>query len=278
MKNAELRQLIFDEITKLGFKITNVTHPDGYFICDYGKDSVTHFYLKGHRIFKHWRFGLWVEEQYFEPEYVEKCKTEYNMKPEDMKVIQLFAQYDTQIDKFKPSRSALCLHWDLDDINRYLEGKPFYTWQLESMLKFMCKHPFLAYEEFCGDYAGYYSGSFLWNFIKYESKYKFKKIRNLINKIIWVPYTKTKCILAKRSKVINKIKLINFEKENPGWSTNYLYRIDIEFKEEVTEKQIDRWLNFWFHRSKYGKYNYSDHIIEVVDITQVGSNEVWYMG
>lgn len=197
MKNSELRQLVFDKIESLGFKITNVTHPDGYFICDYGEDSVTHFYLKGHFMSRHWRFGLWVEEKYFDPEYIEKCKSEYNMKEKDMHVIQLFAQWDTQIDKFKPSRSALCLSWDLDDINQFVDGNDkdyqgnSYTFnKIEQLLGFMYKHPLLAYEEFCGEYAGYYNGSFLSSFVKYESYYYWKKIKKTLLTAYWASLDK----------------------------------------------------------------------------------------
>ena len=277
MKNSELRQLVFDKIESLGYKITNVTHPDGYFICDYGEDSVTHFYLKGHFISKHWKFGLWVEEKYFDSKYVEKCKTEYNMKDEDMHVIQLFAQYDTCIDKFKPTRSALCLSWDLDNIRKFINKEDMnyknesYTFnQIEVMLKFMCRHPLLAYNEFCGEYVGYYSGSFLWNFIKYESYDKRKKVKKALLTAYWLPWTKFKCWLAAKDPCIHELKLEDFEKENPGWSTSYLYEVQYVFTEEATYEQECAWLNKWWHRDDYGKFDCYDHIIHVDCCRKVG--------
>lgn len=284
MKNVELRQLVFDKIEALGYKIKNVTHPDGYFICDMGKDSVTHFRLKGHFMSKHWLFGLWVEEDYLDPKYVEKCDTEYQMRKEDMHVIQLFAQYDTCIDKFKPSRSALCLQWDMNDIENYLNetdknylGESYTFNKIKSMLGFMCKHPLLAYDEFCGEYAGYKNGSFLWDFIKYEYLHKWRVFKKYFNVAIWAPYTKVKCIISSFSKVINNIEFLNFEKENPGLSTSYLYEVNIRFKESATDEQMDKWLDFWWHRKKYGKHGYYDYVVEINDITKVGTDEIWFI-
>lgn len=43
MDNKFLVDLVFEQIEKLGFKIVDVAHPDGYFIFEGEKDSVTHF-------------------------------------------------------------------------------------------------------------------------------------------------------------------------------------------------------------------------------------------
>ena len=86
--------------------------------------------------------------------------------------------------------------------------------QIEVMLKFMCKHPLLAYNEFCGEYVGYYSGSFLWNFIKYESYDKRKKVKKALLTAYWLPWTKFKCWLAAKDPCIYELKLEDFEKEN----------------------------------------------------------------
>lgn len=278
MTNYELRQLIFDKIESLGYKIKNVVNPDGYFIIDMGKDSVTHFNLKGKNISKHWKFGLWCEEKYFDPEYFKKCKDEYNMKENDIKAIQLFAQWDTNIDKFKPSRSALCLSWSVNDIKRFCENKEndyFMFSGIERMLGFMRKHPLMAYEEFCGEYAGYYNDSFILNFLKYEGLNKWNFIKRLVLRSIWVPYTKAKCSLLKHNKMIDDVECFSFE-EKYNLSTSYQYEVNIRFKENVSDEEMLNIMNFWWHKKNYGNCGYYDYIIAVNRITQVGSDESLY--
>lgn len=279
MTNSELRDIVFNKIKEFGFKIYNVENVDGYFICDMGKDSVTHFRLKGKGMWKHWKFGLWLNENYMLEEELCKVKEmhengEYGKEP---KVIQLFAQHDTWIDKFKPSRSALLFKLDAEDINNFINKKDkniygeSYTFNnLKTMLKMMCRHPFICYNEYCGEYVGYTDKSFILEYIKYETKDRLNKLNKIFKLGIFLPYTKIKIALCKHSKIIHSIELYDFEKENEGWSTDYLYQPRITFNENVTEKQMCKWLDFWWKKEKYGKFGYYDYIIELSWFSQVG--------
>lgn len=278
MNNAELREVIFNKIKSLGFKIKNIENVDGYFILEMGKDSVTHFRLKGHGMWKHWKFGLWCDDKYFNEEYVNEYKTKYNIKESDMNVIQLFAQYDKNIDKFKPTRSALCVSFSLEDFkdnDNFDIDKTLGSYEIEHMLKFMCKHPFMAYEEFCGDYAGFYSGSFIKSYLRNRIIDFKNKAREKVSEYFWLPYTKIKCWFAKKNKIVDKIELIKFSDKMKGWSTNYLYEVNINFVQEATEEEINRWLIYWFHKKNYGKYKYYEYVIEVNNISQIGCDTVW---
>lgn len=266
LTNKFLADLIFDQLYVLGYTPYKVEHPDGYFIFEGAKDSVTHFRLKGHGMWSHWKFGLWCSEEYTSDEEIAAMKERHEKGDydNDHKVIQLFAQYDTNIDKFKPSRSSLCVSYTADDILNYIKGELKYLFtNLENMLGMMCRHPLMCYAEFCGHYAGYYKGSFLLEFLKYEGKDKLDTVKEKLLQAWWVPYTKIKIALCKHSKTIHSIEWHDFEKECPGWSTDYLYEVRFTFAEKATEEQEQKWLNFWWHRDRYGKYGYYDTIIKV---------------
>lgn len=278
MTNLDLVNLVFDQIKSMGFKIKDITHPDGYFIFEGEKDSVTHFRLSGHGMWKKWKFGLWVHSEYTTEEKLEELKQKREAGKlkwgEEPKVIQLFAQYETNIDKFKPSASSLLVEYDAEHVIDVLNNKYKYPWcQMESMLKMMYKHPFMCYDGFCGEYAGYRGESFFWNFIKYETEDKIRNLREALNIAFWYPYTKIKCYFARKDKCIHSLEIYDFEKENPGWSTSYLYEIRITFTEAATEDEECKWLNKWFHKRKYGKYGYFDNVISIDSFRKVGMDE-----
>lgn len=275
MTNAELRELVFNKIKSLGFKICDVTHPDGYFIFEMGDDSVTHFRLKGHGIWRKWKFGLWIHQENMTEEAITEMKQKRDSGElkygEEPKVIQIFAQYETNIDKFKPSRSALCVEYDAEQVQDLIDEKYETGWyKLEGMLQMMYRHPFMCYEDYCGAYVGYYTHSFFLQFLKYEFINKFRATKKRVLISWWYPYTVVKCAIAKRSKIVHSIEIENFEKENPGWSTDYLYRVCITFIQEATSKEECAWLDRWFKKEHYGKLAFYDYVVEVGWFRKIG--------
>ena len=258
-KNHEIAEFVFDAMRKFSFKPYDIEYGNGYFLFDMGDDSVVHFRVKG--VWKHWKFGMWVHSEYLS----EDClKEEAERKPdwrEGNKVVQIFAQYDTQIDKFKPSRSELLVEYEAREWKDIVEKYKMY--ELMDMLKMMRQHPFMCYNGFCGERPGYWYGSFVLNFIKYESYEIVSNIKKGIAIGFWYPYTRLKCALAKRSKCISELCLYDFEKENPGWSTDYRYGVRITFAADATESDEVSWLNRWFRKLKYGQYAQWDYAIEV---------------
>ena len=97
----------------------------------------------------------------------------------------------------------MCVKYYASEWNKHIDGtykSPW--WKIEKMLGMMKRHPLMCYAEFCGEYTWYYNGSFLAEFIKYESKDKISKIRESINTAFWLPYTKLKIFLSQKSNVI----------------------------------------------------------------------------
>lgn len=259
-QNRKIAEYMFEVIRNFGFEPYDIEYGNGYFVFDRGEDSVIHFRVKG--VWKRWKFGMWVNSEYLEEKYREEEK---NRKYEDYyKVVQIFAQHDTWIDKFKPSRSSLCVEYDACDWEGRINGTYKYPFiRLGDMLKMMQRHPFMCYAEFCGDNAGYYSGSFLAEYIKYETKDKIRALKEKSAVAIWYPWTKLKCYFARKAKCISELTIYDFEKENPGWSTSYKYEVRVKFAKDSTEEEEIKWLDKWFHRWKYGKYGYYDYVVEL---------------
>ena len=260
VSNKEIAQTILSQIESFGYKPYDVTYGDGYFIFNMGDHSVVHFRLKG--VWRHWKFGMWIQSKYLSSsDPVSDNSQPYERIP---KVVQVFCQYDTQIDKFKPSRSDLL--WELT-ANQYKEiGQyPYLLAGLKRMLDMVRRHPLLCYNGLCGSTYHYYSDqSFLLEFIKEETAEYFQKLRHAFAYAWCVPYTYTKCWLAQKAKCVHHIEVHNFEKENPGFRTNHLLEVNIFFSEHSSEEQERKWLSFWFKKGSYGKFDYYDYITRVM--------------
>ena len=204
MTNKEMTEKIFYFIKSIGFKIFDIDNVDGYFISDYGKDSVTHFKLKGHHMWRHWKFAIWCFEEYSNENDRIMYKQKYNTDPT---ICYVFAQHDTLIDKFKPSRSALCVSFTYEEMCDFLNGKyDCIDIDLQKMLQMMCKHPLMCYNDFCGKYATYTDECFIKNFSYCECiRIKDNLVKN-IKKVAVLPWIKLKTKLASMDKCNVKIQ------------------------------------------------------------------------
>lgn len=225
MNNTEIKTKILNKLNELGFKLHHINNVDNYFIMEGDKDSITHFYIKG---LSHWKFGLWIN-------CTDKEDCTY-----------LFTQYDTQIDKFKPSRSHFCVELSENDI------KNGYSYQIKSMIKHIKRHPMIAYNESeCGHYC---ESSYLLRFIKNELIDT--RLDNIISKLVVnksLLWLKFKMLFIKRSKIVQGMSVSDFEKKCSGWTTSERYKINIKFTENSTDEKEIKLLNFWFHHTEYGK-------------------------
>lgn len=274
MTNREIAELVFEIIRSYGFKPYDIQYGNGYFIFDRGVDSVVHFRVKG--VSKHWKFGMWVNAEYLDEEERKRILKEYPDEEKNFKVLQLFAQYDTCIDKFKPSCSELLIEEKYSDWHWVVENKSIF--ELDTMLKMMKRHPLMCYVGQCGDHAGYYDGSFLKTFIENESYDKMKKFEKAVKRGFWAPYTKIKCDIARKDKCISELSFVDFEKKNPSWSTSYLYEVNVKFTEAATDEEEVNWLNKWFKKDKYGKFDAFDHVVELQLLTKEGREGCYSYG
>ena len=255
MTNKEIAELMFSKMRKFGFTPYDIEYGNGYFLFEMGKDSVVHFKIK--EVWKNWKFGMWIDSKKLNDYNEEENEnTPYEDEPN---VVQLFCQHEHLLDKFKPSRSALCVNYKPTDFTH-----DWSDYMIDDMLKMIKYHPIMCWNEFCGDHAGYYdSRSFLLPFLGYETKYLLGELNKNFKTVFWLNYTKVKLFLMKKfSKVLYDVELYDFEKENKGWSTNYLYKIKLTFNDVDANKFCD-FYDFWFKRAKYGKFDICDWVIEL---------------
>lgn len=258
MTNREIAEKIFEQLKENGFKAYNVSYGDSYFIFQGKPDSVVHFRLKG--VDKHWKFGMWLKAEELDKE--EDPET----KEEPTHIVRFFCQWDRNIDKFKPSASSLLVEIDKASFDYEMKD----CFDIVHMVKFIKKHKLLAYAGFCGQYAGYYAGNFLREYISTEWHHKKEKIKKAFALSWALPLTKCKIYFAKKSKIVKTLELHNFQKENPGWSTSYLYSVNASFKKDADEEAIAKWVFRWFPRRNYGKFGYYDYVISAIDFSQEG--------
>lgn len=225
LSTNEISKFILDKLSNVKFKIIDINYHSSYFIFDRYPNSNIHFKIKG---VPRWKFGLWIDE---------------GAKDED-KMVSIFAQHESNIDKFKPSRSALCEEYTKDEFENILEND-LDLFSVKEMINFIKKHPFIAY------YGENYSGSYFWNYIENETYVLLRKIKNKLDKAYEDLYeqklTELKIKIAKKNKHISELKMIKtFE-----FNDRRKYDIICKFNEKATEKQEARFLDFWFKKDKY---------------------------
>lgn len=81
IKNKARCDACLKQIQQAGFKILQKTYKNGYFLFDFGENSVCHFKLKA---IPDWRFGIWLDSD---------------------GTYEIFGDHRDLIDKFKPSRT-----------------------------------------------------------------------------------------------------------------------------------------------------------------------------
>lgn len=115
---------IFSEINNtshiIKFTFEDIEYLDGYFIFGKGTNSVVHFHIKET---PGWKYGIWFD--------ADEKTTNINYK--------WFAQYEENIDKFKPSASVI----SYDGV--VCNEQPSGVWKVLNNIKFIAEHPELAF-------------------------------------------------------------------------------------------------------------------------------------
>lgn len=124
-------ELVFQELkNECGdLNITDVEYLDGYFIFGRGTNSVIHFHISET---PGWKYGIW-----WEPIEDENTGRPYT----DMIHCSIFAQYEEEIDKFKPSASMVCEEFTLD----FKYPSTSRLWAFADDIKFIRDEPYLAF-------------------------------------------------------------------------------------------------------------------------------------
>ena len=152
LSNKELIENAFKQIEQeTGFHIIDKKYLDGYFVFTGSKDSVCHFRIKE---IPRFLFGVWTIDHFDNiKEQINEGKTTWAdiYRIDSKSDLVFFAQYERELDKFKPSRSGFVAgayriayesNFNSDEI-RYIE-----EWEMRELidiLRYMKKHPIKSY-------------------------------------------------------------------------------------------------------------------------------------
>lgn len=143
--NKAVASTVFEALSQQGVKVRDVKDMCGYFIFAFGLGSVYHFHVKG--LSNNWKFGMWINP--LKPLF----STENNDCDLDKPFVQLFCQRKEMIDKFKPSRSDMLVEMSYRDWKYAMDGNmiqlEWFADDVSRMVKFIHKHPILAYDGYC---------------------------------------------------------------------------------------------------------------------------------
>ena len=133
--NRKIANSVFNVLRKEGLIPVDVQFGNGYFIFEYGEDSVVHFHIKG---VKNWKFGMWIDTSIGD-------------------VVQVFAQNEMWIDKFKPSRSVFSENISkktLKNVARHKDSAQCAYIKVVEMIMHIKNNPHIAtiQDYYCGMY------------------------------------------------------------------------------------------------------------------------------
>ena len=249
MTNAEIAQKVFDYLKTINYKPYSLEYPWKRYDEDDNpcgiEDSMLWFRCK--RVSHHWRFGMWIYTGV-------KDSNGNQYEP----ILQIFAQWDNMIDKFKPTRSALLVSFTTEQLNEDNMSNELY--RLGEMLHMMRRHPLLCFYGFCGEMIGFSSESFLWYFLKHEVEYYLTRAKVFFLSAVWYPYGKILAGRANRCDCVYSCEIYNHEKRYNGMRAECIYEIQCIFKENAKKEEMQRVVSI-FNKGQFGKYNHGSNCI-----------------
>lgn len=246
LNKKEFIEQIFNEIEEESnnqLKIINKVFGNGYYVFEFGENSVCHFKIKG---LKRWQFGLWIRED------------------NENYVVDLFGEHEDYIDKFKPTATKIKYEFKCKNEND--------LWQCDDFINELMRikqHPYVikhCYYDIFENYLIFLLSEFFYYRIKIHL-IKFKK------------YSLTKlylnCIKIIYKLRFKKLDINVYDKRETGWNVyppfdfniyydkcieDELYNIysSIEGKEKTW--LIPKWVRYNIHvnhlRNKNDKHGF----------------------
>lgn len=244
MTNKEIVKKVLSKVEDAeSIELVDRKFCDGYYIFEFGDDSVCHFRVKG---LKCWLFGVWCNE------------TE---NPDEYK-ISLFGEHENYIDKFKPTRTDISYQFILDSntidnlINDDLYVSEIY--QFSEQLSNIKKHPHIQ------EFVIYAPQD---NFIRYHlSKFLYYNIKKPIKEFFEIKVAKWYLMFLKKWYIFRFKKPSNnfnvsIEDLGEGWLPRYqLYNYYDGIEDEDIDKIYWKIKKSWKRVPKFVKQNcYCEH-------------------
>ena len=249
LSKTKIKEDIFKELEENGFTVINPEVGNGYFLFDFGKNSVVHFQIKEIR---GWKFGIWIRKDDEKNEFL----------------VNLFGDKINWIDKFKPTAVPLTTEERLPYVytkeNKCSYSEPgLIVWHVMSKLQRLKKNRLIAEYGLSGTYDGFWEH--LWSEFTYydiqepiEDFYEKSVVGKIYKVALWFLGLKYHKYIVVRDMIdgwTGKLKVY------PRYDTGVEYRPGLP---EETVKKIwyeieDSWLvKFLNKHSNFSQYSDSE--------------------
>ena len=227
MNKPKIKNLIFKELRERGLEPIDVAVGNGYYLFDFGEDSVVHFKIKGIR---NWKFAIWIQDSDDNTEYL----------------VWIFGNKRNWIDKFKPSASPISsdklrLPHEYTEKNQHdYETPDWAVWDVLDQIIRLKKNRRIAEYGLRHSDEGFLEwlySEFMWYDVKKPLQYFYEnKIIPILYKLVlrWMGFYYGKYIVPR--KLIDQNEIFKNCTVSPRWRTG------IEYKEGVSE---DDRFNLW---------------------------------
>ena len=232
-----IREGVFKYFAEYGLYVTNVNLGNGYFLFDFGKDSVVHFQIKGIR---KWKFALWIRTDNESGQYK----------------VEFFGEKVCYIDKFKPGHTSLYCYGEKSismeipkkDVEEKLETLTFRLLDPLKQLQQLKKSRHVVEYTLYGGNQRFIT--WLLNYIWFYdirtpiAKFLDNYIVSFLDKIGWY------YLSFIFSKTVTRRDFMDGNSD--GWVTYPRYRAGLELTDHATTKQIKTLTNY-LDKSKFLK-------------------------
>ena len=256
-KLLELTHQLFEHLKSQNYTIATEQYGDGYFIFDYGPNTVVHFRLKET---PGWLYGVW-------------WRVNVNKEGIISIVGEFFAQYEEEIDKFKPSAS----YYGCDMLSLVAADGSICLDEGEvvSIIDFIRNHPYRAWNGHIS-FNDKISGIRAW--LNYQKRQRHLRKGKRLEKNLYKDLCKFAKIASKLLKYTNNITVEDYGEEiYPRYFFQLIATPDEGFKEkgcyELWEKNDiigQLYSHLKTHYNKYYKQGfylldlpYSDVYVEI---------------
>lgn len=229
LNKPKIKNLIFKELREFGLEPIDVAVGNGYYLFDFGEDSVIHFKIKGIR---KWKFAIWIQDSDDNTEYF----------------LWIFGNKRDWIDKFKPSASPissekLCLPHEYTEENQYdYETPDSAVFDVIDQITRLKKNRIIAEYGLQDSDEGFFEwlySEFMWHEVKKPLQHFYEnKIIPILYRLIlyWIGLYYGKYIVPR--------KLIDQNESFKNCTVSPRWRTGVEYKEGVSE---DDRFNVWCH-------------------------------
>lgn len=213
MTNKEIKEAIFKELKEYQMEVINPSVGNGYYLFNFGEESVVHFHIKG---CKRWLWGMWITHN------------------ENKTNINLFGEHEDYIDKFKPTQTAIAVETEIPDDATEEQWKD----EITNVAYDLCYEKLFIVKasNVAGKIKFYYRGQE--NIIRWLlSQWWFYRIENPFQK--WLKYKGNKYVCMFICFILNLFyrNRLNVKYEKTGFF-HPTYEIYIRYKKGVDDNMI----------------------------------------